>query len=134
MAWDIVYYQDRHTGAIPGADFLDGIPDKIEAKILAVLDAVAAAPPPSFSGGGMWEAMHGDMTGYHEVRITGPQREHFRLFCLLEREGPGLEGPSIVVLDGRRKPFMTKLSGSDYAQVREFGEAYKASSPRSVAE
>jgi len=30
------------------------------------------APPPRFSGGGKWEAMHGDMAGYYEVRATGP--------------------------------------------------------------
>jgi hypothetical protein len=24
------------------------------------------------------------MTGYHEIRLTGPGREQFRLFCLLE--------------------------------------------------
>jgi hypothetical protein len=33
----------------------------------AVLTAVAAAPPHRFSGGGYWEAMHGEMTGYCEV-------------------------------------------------------------------
>jgi hypothetical protein len=32
--------------------------------------AVAAAPPPQFSRGGKWEAMHGDMTGYCEIRRT----------------------------------------------------------------
>jgi hypothetical protein len=42
-----------------------------------VLDAVAAAPPPAFSGGGKWEAMRGKMAGYYEVRAIGPGREHF---------------------------------------------------------
>ena len=42
------------------------------------------APPPQYSGGGKWEAMHGSMGGYYEVRATGPQREQFRLFCVLE--------------------------------------------------
>ena len=32
----------------------------------------------------MWEAMHGEMGGYYEIRVTGPGREHFRLFCRLE--------------------------------------------------
>ena len=36
-----------------------------------MLEAVAAAPPPSFSGGGFWEAMHSPMTDYHEVRVRG---------------------------------------------------------------
>jgi len=32
----------------------------------------------------MWEAMHGEMGGFYEVRTQGPNREQFRLFCLLE--------------------------------------------------
>jgi hypothetical protein len=40
-------------------------------EIQAVLEAVAAAPPPSFSGGGKWEAMHEDMAGFYEVRVQG---------------------------------------------------------------
>jgi hypothetical protein len=28
--------------------------------------------------------MHGDMGGYYEIRVTGPGREQFRLFCMLE--------------------------------------------------
>jgi hypothetical protein len=81
----------------------------------------------------MWEAMHGEMTGYHEVRVTGPGREQFRLFCLLDSDGPGLAGPAIVALDGRRKPFMTKFSSSEYAAVKKVGDAYKARSPRRIA-
>jgi hypothetical protein len=88
MAWAVVYYKDG-DGAIPGELFLESCPVGVEAKIQAVLTAVADAPPPSFSGGGMWEAMHGEMTGYYEVRVSGPRREQFRLFCLLEREPPG---------------------------------------------
>jgi hypothetical protein len=53
-----------------------------------VLDAVAEAPPPKFSGGGHWEAMHGGMGGYFEVRAQGPKREQFRLFCILENAEP----------------------------------------------
>lgn len=40
----------------------------------AVLEAVRAAPPPAFSGGGKREAMHGTMAGYYEIRVTGPGR------------------------------------------------------------
>jgi hypothetical protein len=83
MAWDVIFYATA-AGSVPGADFLDGCPAKIRGTILAVLDAVAAAPPPAFSGGGKWEAMHGDMGGYYEIRVTGPGREQFRLFCMLE--------------------------------------------------
>jgi hypothetical protein len=101
----------------------------------AVLMAVAAAPPPAFSGGGKWEAMHGDMAGYFEVRVDGPRRHHYRLFCVLERDGAdvGLEGPSIVIVTGKDKPFRTVLSESDYGQVRSLGDEYRRRSPRSVA-
>ena len=39
----------------------------------AVLIAVAGAPPKKFAGGGYWEAMHGDMTGWKRRcdRCTG---------------------------------------------------------------
>jgi hypothetical protein len=55
MAWDIIFYATAE-GSVPGADFLDECPTKVRGTILAVLDAVAAAPPPAFSGGGKWEA------------------------------------------------------------------------------
>lgn len=38
------------------------------------------APPPAFSGGGFWEAMH----GYYEIRRIGPGRRHYRLYCILD--------------------------------------------------
>ena len=58
--------------------------------IVAVVKAVADAPPPAFSGGGKWEAMHGEMSGFYEVRVDGPKRRHCRLFCFLERDGASL--------------------------------------------
>src|ERR1700694_3367639 len=81
--WSVVYYR-ASDGTVPALEFLDGCPGKLEGEFTAVLDAVAAAPPPQFSGGGKWEAMHGESTRYHEMRLTGPGREQFRLFCLLE--------------------------------------------------
>jgi hypothetical protein len=132
MAWDIVYYKAA-DGSVPAEDFLDGCPDTVEAKLEAVLSAVAEAPPPQFSGGGMWEAMHGEMGGYYEVRVTGPGREHFRLFCLLDRGDHGLPGPAIVVLDGLRKPHMTTFSKRDYEGIRRLGDDYVATSPRRIA-
>jgi len=102
--------------------------------MLAVLKAVADAPPPQFSGGGKWKAMHGSMAGYHEVTVNGPKRHHYRLFCLLERDGGalGLGGPSLVVLAGLDKLFMTTLSDNEYAKVRALGNEYRARNPRSV--
>ncbi|CCH73168.1 hypothetical protein BN11_240004 [Nostocoides australiense Ben110] len=45
----------------------------------AALIAVASAPPKRFAGGGYWEAMKGEMTGWFEVRVDGPGRHHYRL-------------------------------------------------------
>lgn len=120
---------------MPAQDFLDSVPNEIAAKIIAVLDAVASAPPPSFSGGGKWEAMHGDMTGVHEVRVDGPKRTHYRMFCVLARNGKdfGLGGPSIVLIDGMEKPFRSKFSQSEYAAVRALIRELKASVPWSIA-
>ena len=76
--WSIVYYKAA-DGSVSALEFLDTCPGKIDAEFNAVLDAVAAAPPPQFSGGGKWEAMHGTMTRWHEIRLTGPGREQFVL-------------------------------------------------------
>ena len=127
MAWSIVYYAARDRSA-PAVDFLDGCPVKVAANLLAVLDAVAEAPPPQYSGGGKWEAMHGSMGGFYEVRATGPQREQFRLFCLLENAEPyelarrGLDGPAIAVVAGLRKPWRTTFGERDGVARSPHGE------------
>jgi hypothetical protein len=110
-------------------------PEKVRATMLAVLKAVAEAPPPAFSGGGKWEAMHGEMRGFYEVRVDGPKRHHYRLFCVLETHDPalGLGGPSIVIICGKDKPFRTTIADADYAEVRRLGTEYRARKPRSVA-
>src|SRR5579884_1327991 len=43
----------------------------------------------------MWEAMHGAMRGFYEARTRGPDRRLYRLVCVLEREAPGIDRPSI---------------------------------------
>jgi hypothetical protein len=137
MAWDVIFYATA-GGSVPGADFLDGCPAKVRGTILAVLDAVAAAPPPAFSGGGKWEAMHGDMGGYYEIRVTGPGREQFRLFCMLENANErtltarGLPGPAIAMITGMRKRTRTLFSDRDYAKVRHLGSDHTAQTPRRI--
>lgn len=139
MAWDVVYYKTSDN-SVPAIDFLDGCPTKVAANLLAVLDAVAEAPPPQYSGGGKWEAMHGAMGGYFEVRASGPGREQFRLFCVLENADPtelrrrGLFSPAIVVLTGLRKPWRTKFSERDYRAVRVLGDDHQSNVPRRIAE
>lgn len=138
MEWGIVYYETE-DGRVPADEFLDSCPTKVEATILAVLEAVRAAPPPAFSGGGKWEAMHGDMGGYYEIRVTGPGRKHYRLFCLLDNGSAnelaqrGFDRPQIAVIAGMVKNNATLASARDYAKVRKLGEDYLSTVPRRIA-
>ena len=136
--WAIVYYLTPE-GTAPALEFLDACPSTIDAQFTAVLDAVAAAPPPRFSGGGKWEAMHGAMGGWYEIRLTGPGREQFRLFCLLENGTSdeiarrGLPRPAIAVITGMRKPWRTTFSDRDYKRVRDLGTEHQRNYPRRLA-
>jgi Txe/YoeB family toxin of Txe-Axe toxin-antitoxin module len=136
--WRVHFFRrhrdDDPTERSPGDDFLESCPVKVRATFRAILFAVADAPPPAFSGGGKWEAMHGSMNGYYEARVDGPQRRHYRLFCVLERNGAdvGLGGPSIVAITGMSKPFLTTFTEAEYGQVRVLGSEYARRSPRSV--
>ena len=139
MQWGIAYYQAQ-DGSVPAADFLAACPNKVAANILAVLEAVRAAPPPRFSGGGKWEAMHGTMSGYYEIRATGPGRMHHRLFCRLENGTPeqltafGFDRPQIVAISGMVKKNATLFTDADYrGQVRDLGDDYLSRIPRPVA-
>jgi hypothetical protein len=76
MPWRVVYYRTA-DGRVPADEILDRCPDKVEATILAVLEAVRRAPPPAFSGGGKWEAMHGTI-GWEGVlggRLPSPRSQ-----------------------------------------------------------
>ena len=134
---EIVFFQRARTdgpaGAIPGREFLATCPPKVRATMRAVLVAVASAPPKRFSGGGYWEAMKGDMKGWFEVRVDGPQRRHYRLFCRLDYEAKDQSKPLLVVIDGRTKAFRTELSAAEYLAVRALGDEYLARNPRSIA-
>lgn len=138
MAWGIVYYATR-DGKVPAEEFLDGCPAKVEARFAAVLEAVRDAPPPQFSGGGYWEAMHGDMGGYYEIRLTGPGRRQYRLFCILDKGNPnelrerGFDQPQIAAITGMVKDSGKKFSDRDYAKVRKLGSEYLAELPRRIA-
>lgn len=112
-----------------------GFPTKVRARLLATLAAVAKAPPKRFAGGGQWEAMHGDMTGYFEARVTSKTpngKWHYRLFCLLDYDAEGRTSPLLAVIDGAAKPYRTTLAKRRYAKVRELGAEYLRRNPRSL--
>jgi hypothetical protein len=138
MAWGIVYCATE-DGRVPAEDFLDGCSAKIEARFSAVLEAVRDAPPPQFSGGGYWEAMHGDMGGYHEIRLTRAGRRQYRLFCILDNGSSrelrerGFDWPQIAVITGMVKDSGKKFSDRDYAKVRKLGTEYLSHLPRRIA-
>ena len=135
--WAIEFFQrhlDDDAGeTVPAQVFLDAVPDRVAAKMVAVVQAVAAAPPPAFSGGGMWEAMHDEMSGVYEVRVDY-DGTHYRLFGVLERDGAnvGLTGASIVLIDGRSKKYRTTISAREYKTIRSLVDEYLRRRPRSV--
>jgi hypothetical protein len=128
VPWRIHFFQrdleDDPRRGVPAVEFLDAVPTKIAAEFHAVLDAVAAAPPPSFSGGGKWEAMHDDMAGYYEIRVQGAGMNH-RLFCILEREAEDLGGSSIVCIGGLSKPPRTAAHPRDYKRIKRYGDEFR---------
>jgi hypothetical protein len=139
VQWGIAYYRARDN-SIPAADFLASCPNKVAANIFAVLEAVRAAPPPAFSGGGKWEAMHGTMAGYYEIRGTGPGRMHYRLLCRLENGTPaelktlGFGRPQIVVINGMVKKNAELFTDAEYKKnVRNLGNDSFSRTPRPVA-
>jgi hypothetical protein len=120
--WRIHFFQrhreDDPDESVPPQAFLDSLPPKCAAEIQAVLDAVAAAPPPNFSGGGKWEAMHGSMAGIYEIRVRCAGANH-RLFCTLERDAVDLGGSSIVCHGGLSKPVRTAARDRDYRVIKQ---------------
>jgi len=118
-----------------GLNALLGFPTKVRARLLATLSAVAKAPPKRFAGGGQWEAMRGEMTGYFEARVTSKTpngKWHYRLFCLLDYGAAGRTLPLLTVIDGTAKPYRTTLTERRYAQVRELGDEYLRRNPRAL--
>ena len=122
--WLLHFFQrdarDDKAQRVPAIDFLDQVPVKVRAEMQAVLEAVAEAPPPAFSGGGKWEVMHDDMAGFYEVRVRGADRRNHRLFCILERDAADLGGSSIVVIEGLSKPVRQAADPRDYRRAQRF--------------
>lgn len=111
-------------GRRPAEEWLLNIPDRPAARIVAVIRAVRDAPPTAFAGGGMWEAMHGSMTGLHEVRIRNGRQLH-RLFCLLDRDHP--VGPVLVMLDGMTKSVGAAFDMHDDGNILQLRQQYRSS-------
>ena len=118
---------------VPPLDFIQSCPRPVREKFRKLLVEIAKAPTWKYSGGGYWEAMHGDLSGWFEVRVDGPNREHFRLFCRLDYFAVGVDRPLLVVIAGLRKNFGSTFKVSDYASVLTAGEQYLSANPRELA-
>lgn len=126
--WQIHFFRrhrdDDQSEATPTVEFLEPLPDKVAAEVQAVLEAVASAPPPAFSGGGKWEVMHEDMAGLYEIRVQGGGANH-RLICLLERNAVDLGGSSIVCLGGLSKPVRSPADPRDYRRIKQYAAEFE---------
>lgn len=138
-AYDIQYAR-RHKShdpntPVPARLVMSGWPPEIRARVRAVIIAVAAAPPLQFSGGPMWQAMHGDMGGYFEVRCR-QGKMLYRVFCLLDPD-PVVDATGarhgknvLAIVTAGAKKNETAFTEAFYADVRRLGDEYKANTPR----
>lgn len=124
--WRVGFIVDAGDAQVPARQFLRGLPAKPAAQMTAVLLAVRDAPPYRFAGSGKWEAMHGDMSGFHEVRGRSGQTLH-RLFCLLDRS---LDVPTLVVVSGGSKPNRSRMDPRIYAEGRRRRAQYERARDR----
>jgi len=134
---EIVFFKrhkdDDPTCLTPARDFMNNdCPPAVRSKLQNILVAVAKAPPKKFVGGGAWEAMSGEMSGWFEARADGPGRSHYRLFCRIDLEAIGEARPLLVLVTGLKKRFMTTFSSSDYAKIKALGIEYFSRNPRST--
>lgn len=132
--WHIVIFKridSTETPLAPALDFFNSIPDDALAEIMATLDAVAEGPPPSFRGGLRYQPMKGQLAHFHEVR-TKKQKKLYRLFVLEDAEAPGLPGPSLALIQGGVKDKETEFPSAFYRRVKDLGDEYLGTNPRSV--
>jgi hypothetical protein len=129
---EIVYFAGPMNGNMPTPrEFFNALPTKVQAKLTSILVAVATAPPGRFAGGGYWEAMHGQMRGFYEIRADF-QKMHYRLICLLDYEAIESSGPLLVIVAGLSKPIGTTIKPEVYADVKSAGLQYLSANPLAI--
>lgn len=129
---EVVYFAGPMTGNMPTPkEFFNALPVKVQAKLTSILVAVATAPPGRFAGGGYWEAMHGQMRGFYEIRADF-QKMHYRLICLLDYEALGSSWPLLVIVAGLSKSIGTTIKPEVYADVKSAGLKYLSANPRAI--
>lgn len=125
-AWQIVAYQAEDK-TLPALDWLLGsVPKDVRLELFKTLAAVSARDPRTFrSLGERWTFMRKsknkgevDMSGIAEVRDKN-RNLLYRLFCVVDTNAAdrGLDGASIVLLDGGVKEVRTKMQQSVYRRI-----------------
>ena len=107
---------DRHTHLGPKS-LLQKMDVGERAKFSAIVTAVCNAPTGSFSGGGYWQALHGELRGLFEIRFQGKSPWLYRFFCAVNsREA------CLYIFAGARKKKGEKLTTRTYAEVLSLAE------------
>ena len=88
------------------------VDDALAARFAAIANAVCQAWP-KFKGGGLWKAMHGEMQGFFEIRIS-KGKTNYRFICHPIQRGEQL----LIVVAGAAKPRQTGLPESFYEDVK----------------
>lgn len=128
----VVFYAPEANTTSPGEDFLNSCPSGIRGRFLTLLVEIAKAPPFRFRGGGLWEAMHGDMTGWFEIRVDSNRSSHYRLFCVLDQVALNYQEHLLVVITGRTKKYRTTLAANEYRKIKKLGDEYFSRNPRLI--
>ena len=143
-AYDIQVFkrhqEDDATGAAPWQVETGLWPKQARARMRSIIIAVAAAPPTRFSGGGMWEVMHGDMAGFFEAR-SRYSGKLYRVFCVLD-EDPVTDSASgsrhgknvLVIISAGCKKNQTAFKEAFYDELRGLRDEYLRRTPRSWLE
>ena len=84
---------------------------KVAVKFFALVDAICEEWP-RFAGGGYFEAMHGSMSGYFEIRLRLAST-NFRFIC----KPVELDQQFLVVIAFMAKPIRTGFRPKQYQEV-----------------
>lgn len=114
---DVEFFQTNNFRHLDPLLMLERLTRGERAKFYAIVTAVRSAPPGSFSGGGYWEAMHGEMRGLFEIRFRGKRPWLNRFFCSVNGELG-----RITILAGVRKKDGEAVSPRIYAEIRALSD------------
>lgn len=114
---DVEFIQTEEFRHLDPLLMLERLPPGERAKFYAIVTAVRSVPLGSFSGGGYWEAMHGEMRGLFEIRYRGKRPWLNRFFCSVNGELG-----RISILAGVRKKDGEVISPRTYAEIRALSD------------